>query len=166
MGDEVQRTQKGNNNAYCQDNELSWFDWSFTKKNAGLLRFTRGLISFAQSRSLFSEERFLANTENRKCPYLVRHGVQLNKPDWNWDSHTLAFTLIHPKMDEQLHVILNSYWEALQFELPKLSRKRKWCRIIDTSLDSPADFSEIEQATRIAEKRYLVQPRTVVVLFS
>jgi isoamylase len=166
MGDEIRRTQQGNNNAYCQDNELSWLDWSLLEKNAGLPRFTHGLISFAQSRSLLSEERFLVYHQNRERPYLLWHGVQLNKPDWNWDSHTLAFTLIHPKMDERLHIIINAYWESLQFELPKLSGDRKWCRIIDTSLNSPADFSEIDQAVHITEKKYLVQPRTVVVLFS
>jgi glycogen operon protein len=166
MGDEVRRTQHGNNNAYCQDNEISWFDWSLLGKNAGLLRFTRGLISFAQSRSLFSEERFLTNKPNREQPYLLWHGVQLDKPDWNWDSHTLAFTLIHPKMDERIHLICNAWRETLQFELPELPGKKKWKRIIDTSLASPEDLSEISKAPIIADNNYPTQARSTILLYS
>ena len=166
MGDEVRRSQQGNNNAYCQNNELSWFDWSLLEKNAGLLRFTRGLISFAQSRSCLSEERFLADKQNREQSYLLWHGVQLNKPDWKWDSHTLAFSLIHPKMAERIHLICNAWQEALQFELPELPGKNKWKRIIDTSLVSPEDFCEITQAPAITNKIYMAQPRSTVLLFS
>lgn len=165
MGDEIRRTQHGNNNAYCQDNTLSWFDWQLVQKNANLLRFTRGLIFFTLSRSVFSEEQFLTTEINQKRPYLQWHGVKLHKPDWNWNSHSLAFTLIHPTMDEHLHVMINAYWEPLSFELPELLGHKKWLRIIDTSLDAPNDFSEIEQAVKIADNHYLLQPRSVVLLF-
>ncbi|MBR8827593.1 MAG: glycogen debranching protein GlgX [Gomphosphaeria aponina SAG 52.96 = DSM 107014] len=164
MGDEVRRTQEGNNNAYCQDNELNWFDWSLVEKNAGLLRFTKSLIHFIQHKAIFQEESFLA-TYPQKQPYVIWHGVRLGQPDWSDDSHTLAFTLHHPKSGEHLHIILNAYWEALTFELPPpIYPSEHWYRLVDTSLSSPDDFCEAKTAPKIEEYTYKVEPRSTVIL--
>ncbi len=165
MGDEVRRTQKGNNNAYCQDNEISWFDWNLVEKNKGLLRFTSGLINFIQSKDIFSEEKFLKTKPDNNHPYVTWSGVELNKPDWQEDSHSLACTLIDPKRKEELHIIFNAFWESLDFNLPKTEKNKNWRRIIDTSLSSPDDFCEPEEAPVIKTKSYLCQPRSVVLLY-
>jgi len=77
MGDEVRRTQRGNNNTYCQDNEASWFDWSGPERHAGLLRFVRGLIHFTPAREIFREERFWTATEGSEASHITWHGVEL-----------------------------------------------------------------------------------------
>ena len=166
MGDEVQRTQRGNNNAYCQDNEMSWFDWGGVERHAGLLRFVQGLIHFTQAREIFREERFWTATEGGQEPHITWHGVRLEQPDWGHDSHTLAFTLCHPEGGDHLHVMLNAYWEPLAFELPPLPARERWHRIVDTALLAPDDFSDPEAAPTINGDRYQVGARSAVVLMA
>ncbi|MFB0533890.1 MAG: glycogen debranching protein GlgX [Anaerolineae bacterium] len=166
MGDEVRRTQQGNNNAYCQDNEISWFDWGGVERHAGLLRFVRGLIHFTQAREIFREERFWTATEGGEAPHITWHGVHLGQPDWGHDSHTLAFTLRHPEGGDHLHVMLNAYWEPLTFELPPLQAGERWHRIVDTALPAPDDFSDPEAAPPLDENWYRGEARSAVVLMA
>ncbi|NES87462.1 MAG: glycogen debranching enzyme, partial [Moorea sp. SIO2B7] len=165
MGDEVRRSQLGNNNAYCQDNELSWFDWSLVEKNSGLLRFVKGLIHFMQARDIFREESILAKTVGIE-PYIIWHGVRLREPDWADESHTLAFELLHPEGKEHLYIILNAYWEPLTFDLRELRHKEHWHRIVDTALPAPDDFSDRETAPIIKNSHYRVEARSSVVLMA
>ena len=164
MGDEVRRTQKGNNNAYCQDNELSWFDWSLVTKHNGLRNFVKKLIYFIQALEIFRQENFLAVMHNTKKPHLIWHGIYLGQPDYGEYSHSLAFSLCHPDNGEHLHIMLNAYWEHLDFELPPLESGNYWHRIIDTSLPAPDDFSELETAEKIHRDSYLVRKYSSVVL--
>lgn len=164
MGDEVFRTQLGNNNAYCQDSELSWFDWSGIEKHADLLRFVKGLIHFIQSLEIFQQESFLEVTYGSQKPHIVWHGTCLGQPDWSFDSHSLAFTLRHPKAEEHLYVILNAYREPLAFELPPLGQAERWHRIIDTALPAADDFCERSAAPPVEEDRYMAKARSSVVL--
>jgi glycogen operon protein len=166
MGDEVRRSQRGNNNAYCQDNEISWFDWSLVDKNAGLLRFTKNLIHFVQTRKIFRQEKFLTTTPGKE-PYIIWHGVELGEPDWGYYSHCLAFTLHHPEKDEHLHIMLNLYWEPLTFKIPPpIIPNERWYLIADTALPSPRDFSPVEMATPIQGHTYQLDARSVVVLMA
>ena len=164
MGDEIRHTQRGNNNAYCQDNELSWFDWSLVEKNQDLLRFVKKLIQFTQGLEIFREEKFLQVDKVSTKPHIIWHGQRLKQPDWSDDSHFLAFSLCHPPSGERLHVIFNAYWESLEFELPSLKLGNSWHRVIDTSLAAPEDFSESFAAKKIYEDHYLVKARSSVVL--
>lgn len=164
MGDEVRRSQKGNNNAYCQNNELSWFDWSAIEKQADLLRFVKGIINFTQSQEIFEMEQILATTDDGYKPHVVWHGIHLKQADCSHDSHSLAFTLYHPQCDEQVHIILNGYWEPLTFELPSLKNKVGWYRIVDTALPSPEDYCEWQNAPLYTKATYHVLERSVVVL--
>ena len=164
MGDEVRRSQKGNNNAYCQDNELSWFDWSLTEKNQSLLRFVKKLIHFIQALEVFKLEEFLEVGYVSEKAHLIWHGTYLGQPDWGEDSHTLAFSLKEPVSGEHLHVMFNAYWEPLNFELPPLAPGNSWHRIIDTALPSPDDFSDLATAPKIDNGNYLVTARSSVVL--
>ncbi|MDJ0743745.1 MAG: glycogen debranching protein GlgX [Xenococcaceae cyanobacterium MO_167.B27] len=164
MGDEVRRTQLGNNNAYCQDNELSWFDWSLVNKHDGLLRFVKKLIHFIQGLEIFRQEQFLEVSYASPEPHLIWHGVYLGQPDWSEYSHSLAFSLCHPAEGEHLHIMLNTYWEPLKFELPPLKPGNHWHRIVDTALSAPDDFSDLETAVKTDQNNYLVAPRSSVVL--
>ena len=164
MGDEVRRSQKGNNNAYCQDNELSWFDWSLTKKNHGLLRFVKKLIHFIQGLEVFRIEEFLEVGSASHKPHLIWHGTYLGQPDWGEDSHTLAFSLKEPTSGEHLHVMFNAYWHPLNFELPPLAPGKHWHRIVDTALPDLDDFTDLAKAPEIAQDSYLVTARSSVVL--
>lgn len=166
MGDEVRRSQLGNNNAYGQDNQLSWFDWSDREKNADMLGFVRSLIHFIQARQIFRQEKLLLSSSNTQNPYINWHGVQLGQPDWGYDSHSLAFTLHHPESGEHLHIMLNAYWESLTFELPPLSSRKGWHRIVDTALSSPADFCDLPEAPLIKEYNYQVTARSSVILMA
>ncbi|RMD67459.1 MAG: glycogen debranching enzyme GlgX [Cyanobacteria bacterium J149] len=166
MGDEVGRSQHGNNNAYCQNNELSWFNWDDVERNKGLLRFVKGLIKLIQSLDVFQQERLLKTEENGGNPYLIWHGTQLYKPDWSDYSHSIAFTLHHPQKGEFLHVMLNAYWECLDFQIPQPPDGKKWFRIIDTSAPPNDDFYELKDAIEINGHTYLVHDRTSVVLMA
>jgi glycogen operon protein len=172
MGDEVRRTQQGNNNAYCQDNKISWFDWRQTEANAALLRFTSTLIAFTQDLNVFRKERFWSPEDGDDIPAIFWHGVELNKPDWAYNSHSLAFELHAPEDDEHLYVAFNAYWEPLTFELPDPSESEvghheatwRWHCIVDTARPSPNDIQRVEHAQMIQESRYTLQPRSAIVL--
>jgi isoamylase len=168
MGDEVRRTQFGNNNAYCHDDKISWFDWSLTERHADLLRFVRLLIGRRLRRDLGPElHRLTLNELIRRAPHSW-HGVQLFHPDWSDHSHTLAFSTEVESENLGFYVILNAFWEPLPFELPPLRNDQqiRWCRWIDTFLESPNDIVEWHEAESVVGSFYLAQPRSVVVLLN
>jgi isoamylase len=167
MGDEVRRTQRGNNNAYCQDNEISWFDWSLLDRHPEVLRFVRQLISFRLRRDA-AEEEGLSLNELLRRGQIRWHGVKLNQPDWGDHSHTLAYTVRSIKGRFLIHLMFNHYWEALDFELPPVggSPASVWHRWIDTALDSPDDICEGASAPAFTRANYRAKPRSVVVLFT
>lgn len=167
MGDEVRRSQLGNNNAYCQDNEISWFNWSGLDKYADLRRFTECLIDFTQEKAIFRQERILATSTSTKAPQIIWHGVRLGQPDWGDDSHSLAFSLHHPECGEHLHVMLNAYWQPLTFDLPPPQQPGNyWHRIVDTALPTSDSFCFPETALAIAGGKYEVAARSSVVLMA
>jgi isoamylase len=165
MGDEVRRTQMGNNNAYCQDNAIGWFDWDLVGKNSDLLRFTRGLIEVTQQLEIFSIENLLSSSDDIDEPHIAWHGVALDKPDWSANSHSLAFTLHHPEAGETIHVMVNAFWENLRFQLPKL-QQQSWHKVFDTSQASPRDYCRLEKAPRLRSKTLKVHNRSVAVLMA
>lgn len=166
MGDEVRRTQWGNNNAYCQDNEISWFDWTLLEKEAGLLRFTKGLIRFTQKFNLFKLDNILKTSYHTRGAHIIWHGVKIGQPDLSFNSHTLAFTLNYPKRSESIHIMLNAYQEPLTFELPLLHHDNSWYRLVDTSLDAPDDFNEELSQTKVNAKTYIMERNSSVILVS
>ncbi len=135
MGDEVRRTQRGNNNAYCQDNEISWFDWTGLEKHADLHRFTRLLLRLRSMRDLTRREGDLTLNEILGQARISWHGVKVNQPDWSDESHSLALTASTLEGRFLVHVIVNAYWEPLAFELPPLEGNchEGWRRAIDTA---------------------------------
>ncbi|KGF73891.1 glycogen debranching protein [Neosynechococcus sphagnicola sy1] len=165
MGDEIRHTQLGNNNAYCQNNELSWFDWSKLETHAELHRFVKEIIQFIQSLQIFQQERILAINYDGKRPYIAWHGVYLGMPDWGHDSHSLALTLHHPVYYEHLYIIFNAYWQPLKFELPPLDDPAEhWYQIVDTAQPAPQDICSIANAPQVRDAFYPVAPRSTVIL--
>jgi glycogen operon protein len=173
MGDEMRRSQQGNNNAYCQDNAISWFDWSAVEHQAGFRRFVRLLILFSQSHDLFQQERFWnacepspprAEGAEEGPPCVAWHGVHLHQPDWGHDSHSLALELNDPEKNEHLYIALNAYWEALEFALPPLPARRHWRRVVDTHLPPPDDIAEPGAEVRVTTEKYRVEARAAIVL--
>jgi glycogen operon protein len=160
MGDEVRRSQSGNNNAYCQNNELSWLDWDLQKRHPDILRFARTLIHYRVGRDMgFSEGLTLA--ELLQQSRLAWHGTRLHQPDWRDISHTLAFSVELPGAKKALHGMLNAFWEPLRFEIPP----GDWKRWVDTSLPSPQDICEWDQGVKVAAN-YRLEARSVVLLIS
>ena len=166
MGDEVRRTQKGNNNAYCQDGEISWFDWSLLERHADVHRFVKMLSTFRQRRDVLAETGVLTLNQLLQRAKIQWHGVLLNQPDWSEHSHSLAFTLRSLRGRFLLHGMLNAYWEPLRFELPPVpvETHELWRRCIDTALDSPHDIYFSENAPVVQETTYVVRERSVVLL--
>jgi glycogen operon protein len=168
MGDEVRRTQQGNNNAYCQDNETSWFDWTLVAKHADVHRFVRLLNAQRVLRDEEPERQRLSLNQLLRKAKKAWHGVKLGQPDWRGSSHSVAFSVEAPKEKLLFHLILNAYWEPLEFELPPAVDRGQgsWRRWIDTSLDSPDDIVTWETAQPVGDCSYRAAPRSVVVLFA
>jgi len=166
MGDEVRRTQLGNNNAYCQDNELNWFDWSLLAKHADIHRFVKVLIARRLLRDVGAEQQRMTLTELIGRGIKGWHGVKLDQPDWSDESHSIAFSAEMAKEGLVAHFIFNAYWEPLTFELPPIQNGGAWQRWIDTSLPAPQDIVPWVEASGIAGQTYQAGPRSVVVLLA
>ena len=166
MGDEVRRTQQGNNNAYCQDNEISWLNWADLETHADIHRFVQKLIHFRRGLSIYREPRGRSLIRILQDARLQWHGVKLNKPDWRYNSHTLAFSVLGRR--GLFHLIFNAYWEPLDFELPKApsDSQNGWRRVIDTYLESPHDVCEWTAAPAVESRTYRVQPHSMVLLLA
>jgi isoamylase len=167
MGDEVRHTQQGNNNAYCQDNDLTWFNWKLVEKERNLLRFWKQLIAFRQQHATIHRSRFFTGQLNESgIKDISWHGVQLDTPGWDDpNGRTLAFTLGGIDKESDIHVMINMYWEALEFEIPIIEGK-KWYQVIDTYQPSPKDITSSGKEPLVEENCYLVQERSVVVLIN
>ncbi len=166
-GDECLRTQRGNNNAWCQDNEISWFDWRLLKRNSGMLRFTRKIIEFRKRHPALRRRHFLTGKPLKKggIPDILWHGKSLNEPPWDsGDENFLAYTLASIQEEEPfLHVIFNmEKEEEVEVELPELENVT-WYLAIDTSMPCPKDIIEPERQSPFLNRKYLVRPRSVVV---
>ena len=165
MGDEVRRTQRGNNNEYCQDNDISWFDWSLLTSHGDVHRFVKELTAFRQRRDVVAQETTLTLNQVLGRARIDWHGVLLNRPDWSEHSHSLAFTLRSVRGQFLLHGMLNAYWKPLMFELPPApAGYGTWRRCIDTALASPDDINRWDVAPTVTTTTYEVHPRSVVLL--
>jgi glycogen operon protein len=167
MGDEVRRSQRGNNNAYCQDNETSWFDWNLLSKHADVLRFVKLLIERRVIRDVEHERRRLSLSQVLREQEHAWHGVKLKQPDWSPFSHAIALGGDLKSEGILVHIIFNAYWEPLDFELPLLKAgTENWRRWIDTALDPPHEICEWNTEPTIRGTIYRVGARSVVVLIA
>jgi isoamylase len=166
-GDEVFGTQQGNNNCYCQDNELGWFDWRLTDENRDILRFVTEMIAFRRRHPSLMRKHFLKRTSGRdgRLPDVVWHGRKLNEPRWeDRSARVLAYTLGALNVGEgDLHIILNMSDEAVEVEVPEIPGL-KWHSAIDTSKPSPSDILSITDQPVVLESAYRTAARSIVVL--
>jgi glycogen operon protein len=163
MGDEVRRSQGGNNNAYCQDNETSWLDWSLLEKHSDVHRFMRLLIERRLLRDLNAEMHRLSLSQLLGAARKTWNGVRHGQPDWSSSSHSIALTAHLPNDKMMYHLILNAYWEPLEFDLPPVDQGC-WKRWVDTSLDAPHDIVPWRECPAVPGSAYLAGPRSFVVL--
>jgi isoamylase len=163
MGDEVRRSQSGNNNAYCQDNETSWFDWSLVEKHADIHRFLQLLNEVRSLRNPDAEQHHLSLNQLLARAQKSWHGVKPGQPDWSASSHSIALCAHLAEESAITHLIFNAYWEPLEFELPDVNRG-PWKRWIDTTLDPPNDIVPWRDAPAHSGSKYMAGPRSVVVL--
>jgi isoamylase len=166
MGDEVRRSQGGNNNGYCHDDEMNWFDWTLLKTHADVHRFTQLLNARRVMRDVTAEQQRVSLTDVLRQAKTAWHGVNLWQPDWQPQSHCLAFGAELRRAGLRMHLIMNAFWEPLEFELPAPEGGRAWRRWIDTSLDSPNDITSWKDAPTFSEGRYRAAPRSVAVLWA
>ncbi len=166
-GDEMGRTQKGNNNAYCQDNELSWLDWDQLESNKSLYRFFRLLIEFRKSHKLLRYNSFIVN--NGHGAHITWHGKQLGQPDWGDESCSIAMHLSGNTKEGQsddVYLIANAHWEDAVFELPQV-HKRRWYRFVDTGLKDDLSINELDRLSPLKNNyEYAVKNRSTVILIA
>jgi glycogen operon protein len=158
-GDEVLRSQRGNNNAYCQDNELSWLDWRLVEANRDMLHFVRELAALRRRHPSLRRGQFLAGAD------VAWHGERLHEPPWHDPgARLLAFTLAGLDEGEPpLHIVLNMSEDARSVALPTLPG-RAWRVALDTALAPPCDIAPPGAQVRAEGDHYLAQPRSVVAL--
>ncbi len=170
MGDEMRRTQRGNNNAYCQDNEVSWLDWSLLDRHRDLHRFVQTLIAHRlRGIEIGKESLGLSLNELLGRAEIDWHGVRLGQPDWSDDSHSLACT-IRPGLHHfpfWLHMMSNAYWDALDFDLPHVPETAVsgWQRWIDTAREPPEDITDPPWAPLVDGTQYRVMARSMATLY-
>ncbi len=167
MGDEVRQTQGGNNNAYCQDSEISWFDWARLQKHADVHRFVKLLTARRLSRGFGHERKRTSLNRLIQDASKTWHGVRLNQPDWSDHSHSVGFTVELRQEKILLHLIFNGFWEPLDFELPPAGKdpSNHWRRWIDTALESPNDIFPWREAPPFSGSTYRAEARSVVALY-
>jgi isoamylase len=166
-GDEIRRTQRGNNNAYNQDNDTSWIDWTQADSHQDVLRYFQRVIAFRQAHPALSRPYFYTGeTNERGMTDITWHGTRLNSPGFgDPKAHALACTIAGFHNYPDLHVMMNMFWEQLDFEVPAHTRRR-WGRAIDTFAPSPHDIASVGQEPAFAGSSCTVQGRSIVVLVS
>ena len=172
-GDEFLRTQLGNNNAWCQDNEISWIDWGLAEKNADFLRFVKMLIAMRKRHPALRRQTFFQGTgeDGELTPDVDWHGVEPDLPAFTPEGRTLAYTLDGSQTgrgaDRDFYVAMNASEESLDYYIPPSPSRRRWRRLIDTTLPSPSDIVQLDEGPRVlAGRSYEVGPRSLVVLAS
>ena len=175
-GDEYGRTQNGNNNAYCQDNEISWHDWSLLEKNAGLYRYVKEIIAFRLRHPGFMRPEFFTGRggDYRAIPdisWFIDTGAV---PDWEKLGYYLALRLdgsraetLADRDDNDFYIMFNANTEIHAFTMPPPPYKKEWLRVVDTGLSAPNDILTAGNEKQIPSQRtYPVKARSVVILIS
>ncbi len=169
MGDEVRRSQQGNNNAYCQDNEISWFNWTLLEKHPDVHRFVKQLIAIRLRPDPYQGYPETPTLNQIFARLEIKfHGVRLNQQGWGDDDHSLAVSVRDPEGGFFGYLIFNAYGESLEFELPSLEKggQQSWYRWLDTNLEAPDDMLSWVEASKVYGSTYLAKPHSVVGLIA
>lgn len=171
-GDEFGKTQRGNNNAYCQDNELSWINWALAEYNSELFSFFRNIVAFRNAHPILRRRLHFHNNDDLGIGYpdISWHGVRAWNPDWSDSSRSLAFMLcgsyVEPGQpeDDFVYVAMNMHWEMHGFELPELPSGKSWRIAVNTDMPAPDDIRMPGEEPHVeGQKEILVGPRSVVI---
>lgn len=167
-GDEMRRTQNGNNNAYCQDNDLSWIDWNLAEKNTGLIRYTKELISLRKNHPVFRRTDFFKDDYDKiNENEIIWYDMNAKNPDWNTLTGFLGFKLNGLSKDNDFYLAVNMDIYDLTINLPSLPDGKKWYRIADTSFESPQDILENDHEEYLEEqKRYVLISSSAIILIA
>ena len=160
-GDEFRRTQGGNNNAYCQDNETSWYDWSCLEQHGEIFRFTRGMIAFRRAHPILSKEQFYTDAE------IHWFGPQGGLPNWADPKEKQFACLIHEDEQRALCLMFNAGTDAVDFGLPPVLPGARWHLAVDTSREAPQDlFATGEEPLGEDPQTYHLSPRSSAILLA
>jgi len=172
-GDEVAQTKYGNNNTYCQDNELNWMDWTLLEANADIFDFFKQCIAFRKAHPVLRSKDHFHHRDlvGSGYPDISWHGVRAWQPDWEDHVLTLAFmldgehALNGTTVDDSIYVAMNMHWEAHQFEIPALPQGLRWHIFANTSPNVPEEITEPGQELEIKDQQFIMLgPRSVVIL--
>jgi isoamylase/glycogen operon protein len=159
MGDEYGHTKKGNNNTWCQDNDLNWFHWNQLNSHASFYRFYRLLVHFRKTHPILRRTTFLSQKD------VTWHGLEPFKPDWNSDIRFVSFTLKDLQYDEDyLLIVFNAHHHHQTIKIPPPPYAKKWRWVINTANPSPTDFYEDAQGPIQAEDFLRIAPYSAFVL--
>ena len=160
-GDEFRRSQRGNNNAYCQDNEVSWFDWGLVEKNKEIHRFARAMIAFRRAHPVLRKEVFYTDADIK---WFAPGG---GSPDWD-DARQKCFAcLILGQTEPDLFLIFNADNSSVDIALPALPSNKIFRLAVDTSRSAPHDFHEPgNEPSMLGRTSFLVEPRSSAILLS
>jgi len=175
-GDEFARTQNGNNNAYCQDNEISWYDWSLLEKNSGLYRFVKEMIAFRLRHQGFMRPEFYTGKGGtyKAIPDITWFDEEGENIDWEEIGNYLALRLLGTKADtladrddNDFYIMFNSEPDLYNFKIAEPPLKKKWYRVVDTGHTSPNDILSLGNEEALAsQSSYPVKARSIVILIS
>ena len=160
-GDEFRRTQRGNNNAYCQDNEVSWFDWSLLEKNKEIQRFTRGMIAFRRAHLVLRREEFYTEADIK---WFAPNGAT---PDWADQRQKSFACLILGQTEPDLFLLFNADTRSVDFSIPALPAGKIWRLAVDTSRTAPDDlFDSGKEPSMQGRVDFRLEPRSSAILLS
>lgn len=176
-GDEFLRTQGGNNNAWCQDNDVSWVNWECSSRNADFLRFVREMIALRKRHPVLRRRRFLRGRgpQGDWPPDITWHGIEPFQPDFSNISRSLALVFDGSQLDgtdatrpdRDFYLAFNAWREVLSFRIPATPSGLPWRRVVDTALASPLDIVGLDEGPQVnSGESYLVAPFSMIVLIS
>lgn len=171
-GDEFRRGQQGNNNAYCQDNDISWFDWENCSLNSALVSFTRKAIRLRKNHPVFRRTEFFKGSVAGKKPDIQWYAADGSNPDWSKISRFLAFRLLGTFnsgagkiSDNDFFIAANTDRQDIMLRIPAITDSRKWYRIADTSIEDETSLLSVENAeTLISQDRYVLPASSMLIL--
>jgi glycogen operon protein len=170
MGDEMGRTQGGNNNAYCHDNDLSWLDWGLLDRNQELFRFVQQTIAFRKQHHVLRNPNHLTGQDSAGCGYaeVTWHGTGAWNADWSSDSRIVAFMLSGRNAagspDDDVYVAINMHWDGHTFALPGLPQGRHWHLFANTGAAAPGDvWQPGEEPLLETPESVFLGPRSVLI---
>ncbi|KAF3361656.1 Isoamylase 1, chloroplastic [Chlamydiales bacterium STE3] len=158
MGDEYAHSRNGNNNTWCQDNELNWFLWSDLQDRHNLFRFYKSLIHFRRNQPLLRRANFFGAND------VKWHGLQPDQPDWDNDNHFVAFTLNQPDGSPELYIAFNAAHTYQNLTIPSLEEGKAWRWVVNTNNLSPEDFFEESNVKRVEDLHFRMSPYSSIML--